>query len=111
VSSTAAHLVVAAYEVHVLRVLDLERQQQADGLQRVRPPVHIVTCGTAGRVRQSLSLCHRGVDPTDMRSLSIDSSGKPARRAALLQQRALHFTRNKALWSIVCEGLGAPRNR
>ena len=35
---------VATYQVHVLGVLNLERQQQADGLQRVRPPVHIVTC-------------------------------------------------------------------
>ena len=37
-----ANLVVAAYEVHSLGVLQLERQQQADGLQGVRAPVHIV---------------------------------------------------------------------
>ena len=36
------HLVVAAYEVHVGGVLDLERQQQADGLQRVGASIHIV---------------------------------------------------------------------
>ena len=29
----AADLMVAAYQVHVLGVLNLERQQQADGLQ------------------------------------------------------------------------------
>ena len=33
---------VAAYEVHRLGVLYFERQQQADGLQGVGPPVHIV---------------------------------------------------------------------
>lgn len=33
---------VAANEVHGLGVLYLERQQQADGLQGVGPPVHIV---------------------------------------------------------------------
>ena len=33
---------VATYEVHCLGVLDLEREQQADGLQGVGPPVHIV---------------------------------------------------------------------
>jgi len=36
------HLVVAADEVHAARVLNLERQQQADGLQRVRAAVHKV---------------------------------------------------------------------
>ena len=33
---------VAAYEMHVRRVLDLEGQEEADGLQAVRPPIHIV---------------------------------------------------------------------
>lgn len=33
---------VAAYEVHGLGVLELEREQQADGLQGVRAPVHVV---------------------------------------------------------------------
>jgi hypothetical protein len=40
----APDLMVATYQVHVLGVLNLESQQQADGLQRVSPPVHIVTC-------------------------------------------------------------------
>lgn len=36
------HLVVAADQVHCVRVLDLEREQQADGFQRVRAAVDIV---------------------------------------------------------------------
>ena len=38
----AGHLMVAAYEVHSLGVLELQRQQQADGFQGVRAPVHVV---------------------------------------------------------------------
>ena len=36
------HLVVAANEVHVPGVLNLQRQQQTDGLQRMRTAVHKV---------------------------------------------------------------------
>ena len=41
-ASGAGHLMVASYQVHILGVLYLERQQQADGLQGVGSPVHIV---------------------------------------------------------------------
>ena len=37
------HLVIAAYEMHVLGVLNLQRQQQADRLQRVCSPVDVVS--------------------------------------------------------------------
>ena len=43
---------VAAYEMHVRRVLDLQRQQQADGLQTVCPAVHIVA------LQQHMCMCH-----------------------------------------------------
>lgn len=33
---------IAADQVHCVGMLNLERKQQADGLQRVRPTVHIV---------------------------------------------------------------------
>ena len=36
------YLMVATDEVHILGVLDLEGQEQADGLQGVGPSVHIV---------------------------------------------------------------------
>lgn len=41
--SDMAHLVVASYQMDILGVLYFESQQQADGLQRVGPSVHIVT--------------------------------------------------------------------
>ena len=37
-----ANLMIAPYQVHVLGVLNLERQQEANGFQGVRPSVHIV---------------------------------------------------------------------
>ena len=37
------YFVVAAYEVDVARVLNLEGEQQANGLQGVRSSIHIVT--------------------------------------------------------------------
>ena len=37
------YLVIAADEVHRLGVLDFERQQKADGLKGMGPPVHIVS--------------------------------------------------------------------
>ena len=35
-------LMIAPDEVHVLGMLNLKRQQQADGLQAVRAPVHVI---------------------------------------------------------------------
>lgn len=42
-TSDMAHLMVPSDQMYILGVLYFESQQQADGLQRVRPSVHIVT--------------------------------------------------------------------
>jgi len=44
--------VVAAQQEEVLRVLDLERQQQTDRLDRVLPAVHVVAQEQVVRVRR-----------------------------------------------------------
>ena len=55
------HLVVAANQVHRVRVLDLEREEQADGLERVRAAVDVVAQEDVVDVRDVARRARRAV--------------------------------------------------
>ncbi|KAH9380234.1 hypothetical protein HPB48_022782 [Haemaphysalis longicornis] len=77
-------LVVASDQEDVLRVLDLQRQEEADGLQGLPASVHVVSEEEAVGLRRDATLLQ---EPQRVGALAVDVAEDPDRRLQLKQGR------------------------